>query len=1197
MNSRGQVFLSFRSKEVGKSFGGHLSAALTNAGIPTCEFDHEQEEEDEELHIKKAIQESRMAIVVVTEDYASLERCLDELVWIMEWKRSGCEGLPFFVLPVFFSVDPSDVRKQGGSFAKAFGRYEDRVVESSSSSEWMKKVNQWRAALKQVADLGGMVSHNQAHGYESRFIKQIVKEAARKLNRKVLYVSHQHPIGIETRVKEINLWLQDGSTSVDILAVYGMGGVGKTTLAKTAYNLNNHSFDGSSFLADVRAASEQYDGLPRLQTQLLRDILGEKVKKIYNVHEGIVRIREAVNYRRVLVVLDDVEDTDQLNAVLGMREWLHPGSKVIITTRNDHLFDGSEFCDCKMYKVKSLSEKESLQLFSLHAFGKEWPPEDFKDLSRNVVFHCEGNPLALKVLGSALCGSSPEVWESALQKLKVIPQTKILEKLRISFDSLPDNDVRNIFLDIACFFVGKNKDFVVTVLDGCGLFSVDGIQVLTDRCLLTTIDAASKSKIMMHQLIQDMGREIIRKESPWEPWKRSRIWIHKDSFNVLKAKNGTEKVEALVLDMQMLRKAKVTTSSMFNVNDAERLYAGGNCENVQKRSRLNFLSQLINNNAEISHEPCFGVDAFSRMERLRILQLSHVKLSGSYALLPVNLRFLSWHGFSSKSIPDDFPLEGLVALDMRNGNLRKAWEGIRILRFLKILNFSHSHSLLTTPNFCGLPSLKRLILKDCTKLAEIHESIGDLEGLTFLNLRGCKNLRRLPTSFSNLKSLEHLVISGCSRLATTTTELGKLESLTTLHADEIAFGHQHTQWRSWLSRLKKAPYSESFVLSSLSRSLVSLSLVKCSLTDDALSTGITSLPSLHFLNLSGNLICSIPQSIIDLGVLKELWLDDCVNLQTLPELPLSLTKLKAAGCTSLQGIRNLPNLWTELFLLVMDCEKLNEVQGLFKLAPISNFDAELVKTLGYLDIEAIRDAEVELFNGLTETRSKYVVQGLYEFGIFSTYFPGSEVPRWFSYKQDVENSVTLKLASYTDTNITGLTISMLYSRCKNPQKFKFFGEGKFGGSFSFFIKVSNISSGLKWIYNPTYIGIPGPNEDLVFLCHWKFGKYLASGDDINVSVVGQSHTLRIKELGLAVNHYFFSPSKYFLLKGRSDGDDPNDVSGVLYDHLLFEDHRVIFGVSSDDDSDVDFDEFECDEEEAEEELEELLRWNSRSFGK
>nr|GMD83900.1 TMV resistance protein N-like isoform X1 [Ipomoea batatas] len=413
---------------------------------------------------------------------------------------------------------------------------------------------------------------------------------------------------------------------------------------------------------------------------------------------------------------------------------------------------------------------------------------------------------------------------------------------------------------------------------------------------------------------------------------------------------------------------------MFNVNDAERLYAGRNCENVQKHRRLNFLSQLINNNAEISHEPCFDVDAFSRMERLRILQLSHVKLSGSYALLPVNLRFLSWHGFSSKSIPGDFPLEGLVALDMRNGNLRKAWDGIRILRFLKILNFSHSHSLLTTPNFCGLPSLKRLILKDCTKLAEIHESIGDLEGLTFLNLRGCKNLRRLPTSFSNLKSLEHLVISGCSRLATTTMELGKLESLTTLHADEIAFGHQHTQWRSWLSRLKKAPYSESFVLSSLSRSLVSLSLVKCSLTDDALSTGITGLPSLHFLNLSGNLICSIPQSIVDLGVLKELWLDNCVNLQTLPELPLSLTKLKAAGCTSLQGIRNLPNLWTELFLLVMFCEKLDEVQGLFKLAPINNFDAELVKTLGYLDIEAIRDSEVELFNELTETRSKYLVQ-------------------------------------------------------------------------------------------------------------------------------------------------------------------------------------------------------------------------------
>lgn len=182
--------------------------------------------------------------------------------------------------------------------------------------------------------------------------------------------------------------------------------------------------------------------------------------------------------------------------------------------------------------------------------------------------------------------------------------------------------------------------------------------------------------------------------------------------------------------------------------------------------------------------------------------------------------------------------------------------------------------------------------------------------------------------------------------------------------------------------------------------------------------------------------------------------------------------------------------------------------------------------------------------------------------------------------------MTLKLTSHPDTNITGLTICIVYSRC-NPRKFKFFGEGKFGGS-SFFVKVSNINSGLKWIYNPTYIGIPGPNEDLVFLCHWKFGNYLASGDEINVSVVGQSYTLRMKEFGVSpvydihhetqtssanectierymsicqftVNHYFFSASKYVVLKGRSNGD-PN-VRSVLYDHL-FEDHQMTFAVSS-----------------------------------
>ncbi|PHT96142.1 hypothetical protein T459_04024 [Capsicum annuum] len=95
---------------------------------------------------------------------------------------------------------------------------------------------------------------------------------------------------------------------------------GKSTLAKTAYNFNFNKYDGSSFLADVNKTSERHDGLVCLQRQLLSNVLGKKAENIYNVDNGVIKIQEAIQCRIILLVLDDVDDSDHLNAVLGMRE-------------------------------------------------------------------------------------------------------------------------------------------------------------------------------------------------------------------------------------------------------------------------------------------------------------------------------------------------------------------------------------------------------------------------------------------------------------------------------------------------------------------------------------------------------------------------------------------------------------------------------------------------------------------------------------------------------------------------------------------------------------------------------------------------------------------------------------------------------------------------------------------------------------
>ncbi|GMP63337.1 hypothetical protein CsSME_00025066 [Camellia sinensis var. sinensis] len=363
---------------------------------------------------------------------------------------------------------------------------------------------------------------------ESKFIQKIVKVVGDKLSRTTLGIA-PHLIGIYSRAKNIGLWLQDESSDVGVVAICGMGGMGKTTIAKVLYNSNFSRFEGSSFLANIREILKQQDGLLQLQRQLLSDMLKGRKENLYSVDEGVVKIKNALCCKKVLVVLDDVDTVDQLDAILGMRDWLSQGSKIIITTRREQLLKAHEVC--QVHQVEKLDNVESLELFSWHAFGKNCPIDGFIEDSKRVVQHCGGLPLAIKILGASLSGRSLNVWKSQLQKLKAIPNSEVIERLKISYDSLQDDHDKNLFLHVACFFVGMDEDQVVTILDGCDFYTMVGIQNLIDRCLLT-ID--EHKKLVMHQLVQEMGREIVRQESPKEPGERSRLWNCKDSLNVLR---------------------------------------------------------------------------------------------------------------------------------------------------------------------------------------------------------------------------------------------------------------------------------------------------------------------------------------------------------------------------------------------------------------------------------------------------------------------------------------------------------------------------------------------------------------------------------------------------------------------------------------------------------------------------------------
>uniref|UniRef100_A0A6N2KBM4 Uncharacterized protein n=1 Tax=Salix viminalis TaxID=40686 RepID=A0A6N2KBM4_SALVM len=241
----------------------------------------------------------------------------------------------------------------------------------------------------------------------------------------------------------------------------------------------------------------------------------------------MVLIKERLCHKRVIVVVDDVAQQYQLNALVGERSWFGPGSRVIITTKDERLLLKVD----RKFKVDELKRDASLQLFSWHAFRDNKPSKDYVKLSNDVVDYCGGIPLALEVLGSSLSAKNKSRWKCMIDKLRIIPNHDIQEKLRICFDKLDDHKLQKIFLDLACFFIGRNKEYVSHVLEArCGYNPEDDLGTLGERSL---IKVNAFGEISMHNLLRDMGREIIQKESPDHPGKRSRIWQCEDAWNVL----------------------------------------------------------------------------------------------------------------------------------------------------------------------------------------------------------------------------------------------------------------------------------------------------------------------------------------------------------------------------------------------------------------------------------------------------------------------------------------------------------------------------------------------------------------------------------------------------------------------------------------------------------------------------------------
>ncbi|KAK9053314.1 hypothetical protein SSX86_029947 [Deinandra increscens subsp. villosa] len=1070
------VFLSFRGADTRNGFTDHLYNALLDAGFITF-LDEEKIETGEPLkpELESAIRSSRASIIVLSKNYASSTWCLEELVLILDRNRNFNQ----IIIPIFYDVEPTDVRKQQSSFGEATAKHKQRLeteTDAKKRSELAQKMESWKLALTEVANLKGKNANGRK---ETELINEVVTDIHRRLG---VLLSNNLPllVGVGRHIKSISSWLTDESCpTTHILTIVGMGGIGKTSLARYVFGLHSSKFHKSSFIEGVNTrCKENFNGLLELQKQLHGNISKKIPLHANDVSVYTSKIENVLARKKVFIVLDDIGSLKQLDALLGQKH-LHSESKVLITTKDASLTERCGLFDSqvqpKLTKVllDGLCEIDSLELLCIHAFKSQKPKEGYKEVSQKLAKYCDGHPLALEVLGRSLHKRDVVYWEEYIKRLKKEPYSNINNTLKMSFDTLPFESDKELFKHIACFFVGINRDLTETVLNACDINTSSGITNLVDRCLLSI---RWNNELMMHQLVQEMGRYLVRQESPNKPRERSRLWCHEDSFKVLENKEGTDNIIVLAIDMRMLEKEK------------------------------------LNGSLELK------TDALIKMDSLTLLHLNYVKISGSYKNISKQLRWLCMHGFHSDSMPTDLPMENLVALDMSHSNIKSfgmvssitltgsCSDNKKLLGSLKILDLGFCEQLCSLGGFGELPALEMLIVRNCISLIEVCESVEQCDDLVHFDLSYCYKLKMVPTSIGKLKKVKTLLLDGCNPFPSQINK-GDTKSL------YFRINSQNTSC--------VIPSDLKFFTISLPRSLVRLSLANNNLSNESFSMDFSYLSMLEYLSLNNNPIVSMPSCVRTLPRLQRLYMDECKMLTSVEHPPCTLRILVvhvySNNLPSKRGHNNFlrkVKFDTDMSpLFLAGVEELPgspfEIDGMVKIEALADVEEKILHSLGWTNLEFIKEGRLEAFTNSESTECQ--TQMYYEFGIFSTIYKGWRMPDWISQKSNGSSiSFTIPSSPKKLQRLNSCCVETTNSSFTIPSSYYYFELP--------IIRISNITTNHTWIYEHYIEYAKSHKSDcLSFLSHWMFGENeMKDGDHITITIEQRCGVQCTKECGISV---------------------------------------------------------------------------------
>lgn len=507
---RYHVFSSFHGPDVRRGFLSHLHSHFANKGITT--FNDQEMERGHTIgpELVQAIRESRIWIVVLSKQYASSSWCLGELVEILKCKE---EDEKETVIPIFYEVDPSDVRKRSGDFGKAF--------EKTCQGQPEEEKQNWSKALAYVANIAGEHSINSDN--EAEMIKKIGRDVSNKLNLTTPSRDFERMVGIKAHLTKLDSLLCLKHDDVKMIGIWGPAGIGKTTIARALYEQLSTDFQLKCFMENLKGSVDGYESKKSLQQRLLSMVLNQDNLKIHNLEA----IRDRLHDQRVLIILDDVDDLEKLEVLADELSWFGHGSRIIVTTEDKKILKAHKIQD--IYHVGFPSEEEALEILCLAAFKQSSVPDGFEGVANKVPELCGYLPLGLCVVGSSLRGEDKQKWERHLSRIEATLDRKIEDILKVGYERLSTKEDQSLFLHIACFFSNDEDGHVISMLSDSNLDVENGLNILADRSLM---HISTDGRIVMHHLLQKLGRRIVREQSD-DPGKRQFLIEAKEIRDVL----------------------------------------------------------------------------------------------------------------------------------------------------------------------------------------------------------------------------------------------------------------------------------------------------------------------------------------------------------------------------------------------------------------------------------------------------------------------------------------------------------------------------------------------------------------------------------------------------------------------------------------------------------------------------------------